>query len=36
MRNRFDEQLQTLNHELLRMGTLIESAIQSATAALAT
>ena len=36
MRNRFDEQLQTLNHELLQMGALIESAIQNATTALAT
>ena len=35
MRNRFDEQLQTLNHELLQMGALIESAIQNATTALA-
>ena len=35
MRNRFDEQLQALNHELLQMGALIESAIQSATTALA-
>ncbi len=34
MRNRFDEQLHTLNHELLEMGALIESAIRSATAAL--
>ena len=34
MRNRFDEQLQTLNHELLEMGALIERAIRSATDAL--
>ncbi len=34
MRNRFDEQLHTLNHELLEMGALIESAIRSATTAL--
>ena len=34
MRNRFDEQLHTLNHELLEMGTLIERAIRSATDAL--
>ncbi len=31
MRNRFDEQLHTLNHELLEMGALIERAIRSAT-----
>jgi len=36
MRNRFDEQLQTLNHELLKMGALIETAIQNATTALCT
>lgn len=34
VRNRFDEQLHTLNHELLEMGALIERAIRSATAAL--
>ena len=34
MRNRFDEQLSLLNHELLEMGTLVESAIRSATTAL--
>ena len=34
MRNRFDEQLHALNHELLEMGTLIERAIRSATDAL--
>ena len=34
VRNRFDEQLHTLNHELLEMGALIESAIRSATDAL--
>lgn len=34
MRNRFDEQLHLLNHELLEMGALIESAIRSATDAL--
>ena len=34
MRNRFDEQLHTLNHELLEMGALIESAIRSTTDAL--
>ena len=34
MRNRFDEQLHTLNHELLEMGALIERAIRSATDAL--
>ena len=34
MRNRFDEQLHTLNHELLGMGALIERAIRSATDAL--
>ena len=34
MRNRFDEQLQQLHHELLQMGALIERAIRSATAAL--
>ena len=34
MRNRFDEQLHTLNHELLAMGALIERAIRSATDAL--
>ncbi|MBR4069282.1 MAG: phosphate signaling complex protein PhoU [Clostridia bacterium] len=34
MRNRFDEQLSLLNHELLEMGTLVESAIRSATDAL--
>ena len=34
MRNRFDEQLHTLNHELLEMGALIERAIGSATDAL--
>ena len=34
MRNRFDEQLHTLNHELLEMGVLIERAIRSATDAL--
>ncbi len=34
MRNQFDEQLHTLNHELLEMGALIERAIRSATDAL--
>lgn len=34
MRYRFDEQLSLLNHELLEMGALVESAIRSATAAL--
>ena len=34
MRNRFDEQLHTLNHELLEMGALIERAIRSAADAL--
>ncbi|MBQ7848355.1 MAG: phosphate signaling complex protein PhoU [Clostridia bacterium] len=34
MRNRFDEQLHTLGHELLEMGALIERAIRSATDAL--
>ena len=34
MRNRFDEQLHTLNHELLEMGALIERGIRSATDAL--
>ena len=34
MRNRFDEQLHTLNHELLEMGGLIERAIRNATDAL--
>ena len=34
VRNRFDEQLHTLNHELLEMGALIERAIRSATDAL--
>ena len=34
MRNRFDEQLHALNHELLEMGSLIERAIRSATDAL--
>ena len=34
MRNRFDEQLSLLNHELLEMGALVESAIRSATNAL--
>ena len=34
MRNRFDEQLHTLNHELLEMGALLERAIRSATDAL--
>ena len=34
MRNCFDEQLHTLNHELLEMGALIERAIRSATDAL--
>ena len=34
MRNRFDEQLHTLNYELLEMGALIERAIRSATDAL--
>ena len=34
MRNRFDEQLHTLNHELLEMDALIERAIRSATDAL--
>jgi len=34
MRNRFDEQLHTLGHELLEMGALIEQAIRSATDAL--
>ena len=34
MRNRFDEQLSLLNHELLEMGALIERAIRSATDAL--
>ena len=34
MRNRFDEQLHALNHELLEMGALIERAIRSTTDAL--
>ena len=34
VRNRFDEQLHTLGHELLEMGSLIERAIRSATDAL--
>ena len=34
VRNRFDEQLHTLNHELLEMGALIERAIRNATDAL--
>lgn len=34
MRNRFDEQLHTLNHELLVMGAMIERAIRNATTAL--
>ena len=34
MRNRFDEQLHALNHELLEMGALIERAIRNATDAL--
>ena len=34
MRNRFEEQLHALNHELLEMGSLIERAIRSATDAL--
>lgn len=34
MRNRFDEQLSLLNHELLEMGALVESAIRNATTAL--
>ena len=34
MRNRFDEQMHALNHELLEMGALIERAIRSATDAL--
>jgi phosphate transport system protein len=34
MRNRFDEQLELLNTELLEMGALIEQAIKSATQAL--
>lgn len=34
MRNRFDEQLETLNRELLEMGSLIEQAIRSASMAL--
>ena len=34
VRNRFDEQLHTLGHELLEMGALIERAIRSATDAL--
>ena len=34
MRNRFDEQLHMLGHELLEMGALIEHAIRSATDAL--
>ena len=34
MRNRFDEQLHTLNHELLEMGALIERAIRCTTDAL--
>ena len=34
MRNRFDEQLHALNHELLEMGALIERAIRIATDAL--
>ncbi len=34
MRNRFDEQLHQLNHELMDMGSLIEQAISSATKAL--
>lgn len=31
MRNRFDEQLETLNKELIKMGSLIEYAIENAT-----
>ena len=34
MRNRFDEQLSLLNHELLEMGALVESSIRSDTTAL--
>ena len=34
MRNRFDEQLSLLNHELLEMGALVESTIRNATVAL--
>ena len=34
MRNRFDEQLNLLNHELLEMSSLVECAIRSATDAL--
>ncbi len=34
MRNRFDEQLHQLNHELLAMGSRIEQAIRAATTAL--
>ena len=34
MRNRFDEQLHALNHALLEMGAMIESAIRNATDAL--
>ena len=34
MRNRFDEQLSLLNHELLEMGALVECAIRSAATAL--
>lgn len=36
MRNRFDEQLELLNKELLEMGALIEHAIESASQALLT
>lgn len=36
MRNRFDEQLELLNNELLEMGALIEHAIESASQALLT
>ena len=36
MRNRFDEQLELLNTELLEMGALIEQSIKSATQALIT
>ena len=34
MRNRFDEQLESLNNSLIRMGALCESAIANATKAL--
>ncbi|SHI69120.1 phosphate signaling complex protein PhoU [Parasporobacterium paucivorans] len=36
MRNRFDEQLETLNNELIKMGSLIEYAIEKATDAFIT